>query len=134
MPYAIAVTSSDGKQVDLHFGHAEHFYILQVDENLGTWEILERKELPASSFCSKEEGCDSAGGGNRHENMMSRIKKVADILEGCAYLLTAKIGPKPGDLLKRWGIAALESPLDIGEAVSKLNLYHRKYGTINKER
>jgi predicted Fe-Mo cluster-binding NifX family protein len=132
MSYTIALTSSDGKQVDIHFGHAENFYILQIDEESVAWEILEKKALPVSSACSTGEGCNDGCGGNKHENMMARIKAVTDILAGCAYLLTAKIGPKPSDLLRRSGITALESPPDIGEAVQKLNKYHLKYGTMYK--
>jgi predicted Fe-Mo cluster-binding NifX family protein len=133
MPYTIALTSSNGKSVDLHFGHTDAFYILQIDEESGAWEILGKRALPLSSACSTGEGCNDGCGGNKHENMTARIKTVVDILEGCAYLLTAKIGPKPGDLLRRSGIAAFESPPDIGEAVRKLNIYHLKYGNLNKE-
>jgi predicted Fe-Mo cluster-binding NifX family protein len=134
MPYNIAITSSDGKQVDLHFGHTDAFYILRIDEETGNWGNLEKKELPPSAACSEGEGCNTCFGGNRHENMMARIKTVTEILAGCTYLLTAKIGPKPAELLKRAGITSLESPPDISTAVSKLNAYHLKYGNINKER
>jgi predicted Fe-Mo cluster-binding NifX family protein len=134
MSYNIAVTSSDGKRVDLHFGHAESFYILQVDAESGGWEILEKKELHAAASCSGGDDCNAAGGGHKHENMMARIKLVVESLDGCSYLLTAKVGPKPSDLLQRSGITALESPPDIHEAVARLNKYHLKYGNINKER
>lgn len=122
MPYNIAVTSSDGEHVDLHLGQADAFYILQADEVSGDWKILEKKEASPSP-----------PRGGRHENMMARINSITELLEGCTYLLTAKIGPKPCDLLKRSGITALESPPDIGEAVLKLNIYHRKFGKLNKE-
>jgi predicted Fe-Mo cluster-binding NifX family protein len=134
MSYNIAVTSSNGNQIDLHFGHTGFFYILRIDEESDTWKILEKKELPASSDCSGGEGCNTGCGGNRHEDMMNRIKTVTELLAGCEYLLTAKIGPKPGDLLQHAGITALESPPDISAAVSKLNKYHLKYGRINKEK
>jgi predicted Fe-Mo cluster-binding NifX family protein len=133
MPYNIALTSSNGKQVDTHFGHADDFYILQVDEESGAWEILEKKALPASSASATGDDCNDGCGEKRHEKMMSRIETVKNILEGCTYLLTAKIGPKPCDLLRHSGITALESPPDIGEAILKLNKYHLKYGNINKE-
>jgi predicted Fe-Mo cluster-binding NifX family protein len=152
MPYNIAVTSSHGDQVDLHFGRADAFYILQIDEESGSWKILEKKELPPSFTCAGRErrptaagrpdpvigtggeGCISGCGENRHESMMARIKMAADLLVGCIYLLTAKIGPKPSDLLKHAGITALEAPFEIKEAIPKLNRYHLKYGKINQER
>jgi predicted Fe-Mo cluster-binding NifX family protein len=133
MSYNIAVTSSNGEQVDLHFGHTDFFYILRIDEEKGAWKILEKKELPASSACSGGEGCNTGCARSRHENMMARMKTVTELLAGCEYLLTAKIGPKPGDLLRHAGITALESPPDISAAVSQLNKYHLKYGHINKE-
>jgi predicted Fe-Mo cluster-binding NifX family protein len=134
MPYNIAVTSSGGNRVDLHFGHAGAFYILQIDEASGAWKILEKRELPVPSSCAAGEGCGTGCGENRHENMISRIKTVTELLRGCTYLLTAKIGPKPSDLLKHSGITALEAPFEIEEAIPKLNKYHLKYGNINKER
>jgi predicted Fe-Mo cluster-binding NifX family protein len=134
MPYNIAVCSTDGRYIDLHFGHTNVFYILQIDDKTGKWEILEKKELPVSSVCSGGENCNTGCNGNRHENMMARIKTVTELLVGCKYLLTARIGPKPGDLLRHAGITALESPPDISAAVSKLNLYHLKYGNVNKEK
>jgi predicted Fe-Mo cluster-binding NifX family protein len=134
MPYNIAVTSSDGKNLNLHFGRAGVFYILQIDEESGTWKILEKKELSSSSACSAGEGCGAGCGEGGHENMRSRIKTVADLLKGCTYLLTAKIGPRPSDLLKHSGITALEAPLEIEKAIPKLNKYHLKYGRINQER
>jgi predicted Fe-Mo cluster-binding NifX family protein len=133
MSYNIAITSSDGNQIDLHFGHADFFYILRIDEESETWKILEKKELPASLACSGGEGCNTGCGGDRHENMVARIKTIEELLAGCQYLLTARIGPKVSDLLRHAGITALESPPDISVAVSKLNKYHLKYGHINKE-
>jgi predicted Fe-Mo cluster-binding NifX family protein len=133
MPYNIAVTSSDGEHVDLHLGQAGAFYILRADEVSGDWKILEKKESAFSPPRGGEKAPGNCRSGGRHENMMARINSITELLEGCAYLLTAKIGPKPCDLLKRSGITALESPSDIGEAVLKLNIYHRKFGKLNKE-
>jgi predicted Fe-Mo cluster-binding NifX family protein len=132
MSYNIAVASSDGKQINLHFGHAGAFYVLQVEEDSGAWKTIGKKEIPPSPACSTQESCSNGCGGSRHENMMVRIKTITDLLEGCRYLLTAKIGPKPSDLLRHSGITALESPPDIGEAIIKLNKYHLKYAKLNR--
>jgi predicted Fe-Mo cluster-binding NifX family protein len=132
MPYNIVITSTDGKYIDLHFGHADFFYILRIDERSGAWQVIEKKELSVSSACAGGENCNTGCAGSRHENMMARIKTVTKLLAGCKYLLTAKIGPKPSDLLRHEGITALESPPDINEAVAKLNKYHLKYGRIKE--
>jgi predicted Fe-Mo cluster-binding NifX family protein len=132
MPYNIAVTSTDGSCVDLHFGQAEDFYIFEADEKTGGFKTLGKKNVH-SAFTGCPVSCAEHCGGTRHENMMAKIKTVTALLAGCTYLLTAKIGPKPSDLLRHEGITALESPPDIGEAVLRLNKYHLKYGNINKE-
>jgi hypothetical protein len=139
MSYRIALCSSGGTCIDLHFGHTTQFFVAEVDEATGLWNFLETKELPPAPDCQEGEGCASCGNKDaasvniRHENMMARIQGVVSLLDGCAYLLAVRIGPKMADMLKRSGITALESPPDIDEAVAKLNKYHLKYGNINKE-
>jgi predicted Fe-Mo cluster-binding NifX family protein len=136
MPYKIALTSTDGKSIDLHFGHADSFKILRVDESSGAWEYVEdriiREPEPA---CGSAGGnsCGEASGCGGHGHNLDRLNAVIAGISDCRYVLTARIGPKPGDLLRHAGITALESPPDISAAVSKLNKYHLKYGHINKE-
>ncbi|MDR0876654.1 MAG: hypothetical protein LBN21_01265 [Treponema sp.] len=127
MPYNIAVTSSDGKKVDLHFGHTNDFYVLTVDDT-GAWEFIEKRVIPKSI----EESCQSAGGCLGHSD--ARLDSVIKLLSDCTYILTMKVGPKPHMFLKRAGITALESPADIDFAVSKVHAYHLKYAEINREK
>jgi predicted Fe-Mo cluster-binding NifX family protein len=140
MSYRIALCSSNGRHIDLHFGHTKKFFVAEINEETGLWNFLETKDLPSSSDCREREGCASCRKGDavavksRHENMMERVKDAVTLIDGCVYILTARIGPKIADLLKHNGITALESPPDIHEAVARLNKYHLKYGNINKER
>jgi predicted Fe-Mo cluster-binding NifX family protein len=128
MPYRIALASSNGKQVDLHFGHAESFFIIQVDEKTGAWQPVEQRLLPEAACGSGEPG----GGCSGHND--EKLNRVVGLLPDCRYLLTSRIGKKPHAFLQCSGIAALESPPDINEAIAKLNKYHLKYGNINKEK
>jgi predicted Fe-Mo cluster-binding NifX family protein len=140
MPYKIAVTSSDGKQVDLHFGHTNDFQVFGVDETTGAWEFIEKRIIPEkidtacqSAGCGA--GCGQAvetGGCLGHND--ARLDAVITLLSDCTYILTSKVGPKPHMFLKRAGITALESPAEIGFAVSKVNAYHLKYAEINREK
>jgi predicted Fe-Mo cluster-binding NifX family protein len=146
MAYKIALTSSDGKQVDLHFGHTNDFHILGVDETTGTWEFIEKRTIPEQIDISCQSadcgaGCGQAAGtgpaaetggclGHRDE----RLDAVIELLADCRYILTSKVGPKPHMFLKRAGITALESPAEIDFAVSKVNTYHLKYADINQEK
>ncbi|MDR0730889.1 MAG: hypothetical protein LBF63_04415 [Treponema sp.] len=132
MLYNIALTSSDGKQVDFHFGHAEFFYIIQVEESTGAWQSVEQRDLPAALCGDTESDCGARGGCSGHND--ERLNRVIRILSDCRYLLTSRIGKKPHAFLQRAGITALESPEDLSLAISKLNAYHIKYGGINRER
>jgi hypothetical protein len=128
MSYKIALTSSDGKQADLHFGHTGVFHILQVDEETGNWEPLEQRFLPGETEAAPDESHGCLG----HND--ERLNSVIALLSDCRYLLTARIGKKPHTLLQRSGITALECQEDLSGALTKLHLYHLKYTGINKEK
>ena len=135
MPYKVALTSSDGKRIDQHFGHTESFCIILVDEQTGTWAEEEPRTLPDSCGTVCPQGADAgvpeSGGclGRSDE----RLNAVIRLLSDCRYLLTARIGKKPHTLLQRAGIIALESPADVFTALVKLNAYHRKYESIKRK-
>jgi predicted Fe-Mo cluster-binding NifX family protein len=141
MPYKIALTSADGKSVDLHFGHTDTFQILQVDESSGSWEILEQRSIagPEDGAAAKADCGSSCGtgapvsgcGGHGHND--TRLEAVIALLHDCRYLLTSRIGPKPSETLRCAGITALEAPADLELAVSKLHVYHLKYAALKKE-
>jgi predicted Fe-Mo cluster-binding NifX family protein len=160
MPYKIALTTSNGSEVDLHFGQSTEFQVFQVNEDSGTWEFLERRKLnrasapacapgvcsdtpqaaascvpgacaPPAESCAPQAEASSCGGcGGGQGHRDERIQAVIDVLSDCNYILTSKIGPKPQAVLKQAGITALESPADLGVAIGKLNNYHNKYSKI----
>ncbi|MDR2501087.1 MAG: dinitrogenase iron-molybdenum cofactor biosynthesis protein [Treponema sp.] len=117
MSYKIALTSSDGESIDLHFGKTSAFTIVEVDERDGTWQLLETRTLAAGPSCGPASGC---GGG--HE----RLAAALTLLAGCEYILTAKIGPKPQAFFRRAGITALEAPPSLAAAIPPLNAYRLK--------
>jgi predicted Fe-Mo cluster-binding NifX family protein len=130
MSYKIALTSSNGRQIDLHFGHTDEFQIIHVDDISGIWEILEPrkliiKELVTGGNCSGD-GCTGHG----HNDV--RLNAVIQILSDCRYILTARIGPKPQAVLQQAGITVLESPENIAIAIPKLHAYHLKYAKKNQ--
>jgi predicted Fe-Mo cluster-binding NifX family protein len=128
MSYKIALTSSDRSAIDLHFGHTRQFDILEINENSGDWELLERRDLEPESpqDCpSPDSSCDGCGSGLGHQD--GRLRSVIETLSDCAYILTAKIGPKPQAVLKQAGITALESPPGIAQAVQRLNAYRKRF-------
>jgi predicted Fe-Mo cluster-binding NifX family protein len=124
VPYKIAVTSSDGEHIDLHFGMADSFRILQMDEAAGSWEFQDTRKIPVGSNAAP--GCGGCG----HQD--ERLQSVINALSDCRYVFTARIGKKPFTVLQRAGITALEVPSEIPFAVSKLHAYHRKQATIKR--
>jgi predicted Fe-Mo cluster-binding NifX family protein len=132
MSFKVALSSSNGKETDLHFGNTEIFYILSVDEQSGAWELSEQRPVPQGTGCrgSVPEGNSDGCLGHNDE----RLNAVIRLLNDCSYVLTARIGRKPHMFLKRAGITALEAPVDIAEAISKLTVYHRRYSRVNQER
>jgi predicted Fe-Mo cluster-binding NifX family protein len=127
MSYKIALTSSNGLDIDLHFGHTRLFTILQVEEDSGAWEFLEQRILRSEVSQARPDAAPSCGGcGSGQGHQDGHIQSVIKILAGCTYMLTVKIGPRPQAVLKQAGITALESPQDISRAVQQLNVYHQR--------
>lgn len=125
MAYKIAVATTDGVSVDLHFGQTETFYIYEIEEKDGRAVLLEKRtvsEKPDADkgSISKEPGCGCMGG------QESYVKLAAELLKDCSYLLTKRIGRKPYKILEENGIRSLEAPYTLEEAVPKLNAYYIK--------
>lgn len=130
MAYKIALTSSDGKTIDLHFGQTRSFVIMEVDEKAASWRFLEERNLSPPAEEPPALLCDEPASGCLRRN--GQLAAAAGLLSGCAYVLTAKIGPKAQAFLKRAAITALESPRELSAAIPKLNAYHLKYANINR--
>lgn len=121
MSYKIAVTSTDGINVDTHFGQADGFHILEVDEVDNRWHGIEFRQVPDIKSDISATDKPSCNGSNE-----ARLKAIAVLLSDCAYLLTGKIGLIPYRVLQRQGITSLETPGELNAIVEKLNIYHIK--------
>ena len=109
MKYNIAVASSDGKLVNQHFGRAEKFLIVSVDDEERTFEYIETRAL--SPICH---------GGNHNE---SELQSVTDALKDCKYVLVSRIGQPSRLMLESKGIEAYELPGIIEESIESLLNY-----------
>jgi len=122
MNYKIAVTTSAGDIVDLHFGQADSFSIYTADSESGKYVFSEKRVIDEAGF----------PGDNRQTEPGSppcndaKWEYIAKLLSGCSYLLTAKIGNRPHATLLRYGISALETPYPLEYAVKKINEYKQK--------
>jgi nitrogen fixation protein NifX len=110
MSYKIAVASSDGKNINEHFGKANEFLIYKVD---GTnYKYLELRE--ANSFCNN---------GQHNEN---KLLSSVEALAGCRAVLVSNIGNGAAKTLKSNGIEPLEVHGFIENALNKLSAYYAK--------
>lgn len=105
----IAVASSDGYNVDQHFGRAERFLIFRAD--LDTGEVFDEAERRETSFCKD---------GAHDTDLLARtIEELSD----CQYILVSRIGPRARMEVERHGIEVYEIPGDIAVSVEKLLQY-----------
>ena len=83
MGVKIAVATSDGKQVNGHFGRAPSFHIYELEQ--GRWEFREEREnLPA---CAGHEHSDDA------------LEWTADLIADCGGVIVQQVGSGAVDVL-----------------------------------
>lgn len=115
MSILVAITSSDGKAVDQHFGHCSAFRIAEID-GAGTWKITEVRET--------EQTCHAFS----HDE--AQVQEVVELLSDCRYLLTYRIGIYPYSLFRSRGIECLETPAEepvsIDSAMERLIRRHSR--------
>lgn len=106
--YRIAVASTDGKVVNEHFGRANQFLIIEVDET-GNYHPVELRKS------------DAVCHGNNHDDMA--MKKRVEELSDCQYVLVSRIGTGAENALDSKGISVYVIPDLIESAVNKIISY-----------
>lgn len=106
--YLIAVATSDGIVVNQHFGKADQFLIIGLDEADRVHCIEKRSVIPI---------CD---GGNHDDE---RLEAAAETFADCKYILVSRIGQGAAYTLERYGIIPMEIPGIIEESIQKLLVY-----------
>ena len=110
--FKVAVATSDGINVDSHFGHVAEFVIYEVDSKTGEGEPIEERGID-------KYGCqDGTCGGEVFD-------EIAEILAeaGIEFVLAAKIGPRALQALTRQNIIALDVVVPVNEALHKVRDY-----------
>lgn len=112
MAYRIAVGTSDGVEIDQHFGSSRQFVVYEVSDD-GTIVCLE----------SRRNETDGVMGQHQED----RLRRTAILVEDCALVLVSHIGPGAVNLLKQMGIDAQigEGPID--SALAKLLRFRRRF-------
>lgn len=109
-PYKIAVASSDGIVVNMHFGRADTFWVYEVDK-AGKYELLETRR--ATPVCM--------GGNHDEEKLLENIRRFQD----CKYILVSRIGMGAANKMEQLGIVPMELPGMIGESIGRLITYEQ---------
>jgi len=117
MSYKIAVASTDGKVVNQHFGKADQFYIIEVDDE-SRYELIELREIPP--VCQ--------GGDHDDDDAIQRNVKA---LSDCQYVLVSRIGQRAENELEKHGISVYVIPDMIEDALNKLISYVEINNMIN---
>lgn len=95
----VAVATSDGKNIDLHFGSADIFLIFEIEENKVNFSEL--REKPKISI-------------NEHSDRWNVSLKL---IEDCGAVFCSRIGNEPKEALQNKGIETFESQKPLKEAI-----------------
>jgi predicted Fe-Mo cluster-binding NifX family protein len=97
----IAIASSDGKNVDLHFGKARSICIFDFDEGSNNKRFVEKRTV---EFESDE----------KHQWM-----KTLDVIRDCGVVICVQAGFKPKFGLDEAGIKLVEDEGSVDEVLSR---------------
>ena len=100
----IAITSSQGQAVDLHFGHADQFLIFELGPGDVTYLEVRRP------------GCTEA----MEKNGLEDLDRMVDAVGDCRAVLTMKAGPHARERLEARGILCIEHPGGLLDGIGKV--------------
>lgn len=101
----IAVASTDGKSLNLHFGDANRFLIYEIKNNESKFkEIREKTELNLN---------------NHTDHWVSSI----DLINDCKAVLCNKIGNKPIIELRKLGIKPIQLDCTVEAALEECTIH-----------
>ena len=131
MSVKVAIASSDGTQVDLHFGKTKRFFIYTLSDT--TFVQTEIREVPlvqeedstdfaCGSGCGSGTGCGSCGG-----SASGPLAPSVQLLLDCQAIVAAQIGGNIRKQFERNAISAFDIELPVSEALSKLAAYYTNF-------
>ena len=135
MGIKVAVASSDGKNIDLHFGQARQFAVYEL--NGDHFAFLENRDVPKTEQASDDTvpmgsgcgggGCGGCGGGNGCGSSGGPVSPVVELLLDCRSIVAAQIGQNIRRQFERNAVSVFDIELPIQEALEKLASYYLKF-------
>lgn len=104
MSYRIAIASTDGKVINQHFGKADNFLIVEVNDK--KFEFIENRKC--EPICKEYEHDENA------------LNMVAELLKDCRAVFVSKIGKGAAIILNEQGIRTFESPYFIEDVLKRI--------------
>ena len=106
--FRVALASTDGYEVNTHFGRAETFYIYQffIDE----WIFIEKRAVKPA--------CQNG------KHSIEEMQKNAALFADCKYVVASKIGAGALSALQSQGIIPMNLPGDVNDALEKIFSYN----------
>jgi predicted Fe-Mo cluster-binding NifX family protein len=92
MSHLVAITTTDGKVVTQHFGHADRFHIVRIDED--SYSYVETRAV--------DPACRDMGHDTRS------FDAILELLADCEAVVTAQIGPGASEYVIRRGLRVFE--------------------------
>ncbi|MCR5614157.1 NifB/NifX family molybdenum-iron cluster-binding protein [Treponema sp.] len=143
MSYKIAVASSDGVNIDVHFGAAKFFSIYEVQDD-ASFSFLEKREVPEDAEvkagglgngvqsgngagCGNAEGCGNGSrtgcgqnnGGCGNGGASAKVELISDV----RAVVAEKIGFNVTKQLEKKAIANFDVDCSVKEALKKITKY-----------
>lgn len=160
MSVKVAIASSDGINIDLHFGKAEAFLIYELKN--GKFELTEKRELPerlesgaelSGENLRKENpdedaafggcggsgfacaggggfGCGGSGGVCGSGGASGPLAVAVEFLLDCRAVVAAQIGQNMRRQFDRNAISLFDIEMPISQALEKLASYYIKFGEV----
>ncbi|MCD8215011.1 MAG: hypothetical protein LUC97_05145 [Clostridiales bacterium] len=122
MTYKIAVSSSDGINIDLSFGETEKFLIYEVqglNYNLSAVRECDLTDNSTVSCGSEDFGCGSK------THCGERAAKTT-LISDCRCIVCKKIGFHIQKQLERLAVTGFDVECTVGEALDKITAYFDK--------
>ena len=126
MSYKIALASSDGVNVDEHFGAASSFLIYEVSDE-GAFSLLERRTYDGGDEAASSGGCNpapgSCGGQGKGCGQGAAVSAKVRLVEDCRSVVAAKIGFNVTKQLEKKAISGFDVDCTVQEALEKITKY-----------
>ena len=111
--YKVAIASTDGETVNLHYGKATKFYIYSIDDEVG-YDLVEERQV--------EPVCQEGS------HVISKMEESVLRFTDCRYIVVSRLGTAASAALSAAGITAMELPGTIDDAILRVWKYNQIQG------